>query len=149
MPLTTNTKNTILKSLVGKNQGMASAVYLGLSSTTPTVDGENITEPVANRGYARVLVGSYSSSYTQLFGNPTNGSITNDATIYFPEATDSWGDPLTHFVLFSSATDTSPSSVLGYGELRNENGDVSPISVLTAKTVVMFRVGTLSISYSE
>lgn len=147
MPLTTNIKNRILKSLVAKDTCFGSSVYLGLSSTEPTAAGTNITEPSGN-GYARVLVGNTSQTLTSLFGDPSNGTITNKDIIYFPEATGSWGDTLTHYVLYTSATGTGSSYVLAYGQLKN-NGVASPITVSQEGTVVMFRAGAFEINYIE
>lgn len=142
MPLNTYTKNKILKSLVGKDSAFGSSVYLGLSSTTPNAEGGNITEPIGN-GYERVLVGSYSQSGTQKFGDVSNDSITNNEIIYFPESTGSWGNTLTHFVLFNSKTGTGDSSVLAFGELT------TPVTVSAANAVVLFRKGELKVTYSD
>ena len=142
MPLNTYTKNKILKSLVGKDSALGSSVYLGLSSTTPNAEGGNITEPIGN-GYERVLVGSYSQSGTQKFGDVSNDSITNNEIIYFPESTGSWGNTLTHFVLFTTKTGTGDSYVLAFGELT------TPVTVSAANAVVLFRKGELTVTYSD
>ena len=142
MPLNTYTKNKILKSLVGKDSALGSTVYLGLSSTTPNAEGGNITEPIGN-GYERVLVGSYSQSGTQKFGDVSNDSITNNEIIYFPESTGSWGNTLTHFVLFTNKTGTGDSYVLAFGELT------TPVTVSAANAVVLFRKGELKVTYSD
>ena len=142
MPLNTNTKNRILRSLVGKDSALGSSVYLGLSSTTPNAEGGNITEPIGN-GYERVLVGSYSQSGTQKFGDVSNDSITNNEIIYFPESTGSWGNTLTHFVLFTTKTGAGDSYVLAFGELT------TPVTVSAASTVVLFRKGELTVTYSD
>lgn len=142
MPLNTNTKNRILRSLVGKDNAFGGAVYLGLSSTAPNADGGNITEPIGN-GYERVLVGSYSQNETQKFGDISNDSITNDEIIYFPESTGSWNNTLTHFVLFTTKTGTGNSYVLAFGELT------TPVTVSEANTVVLFRKGELTVKYLD
>lgn len=142
MPLNTNTKNKILRGLVGKDNAFGGNVYLGLSSTTPNAEGGNITEPIGN-GYERVLVGIYSQSGTQKFGDVSNDSITNNEIIYFPESTGSWGNTLTHFVLFTDKTSTGDSYVLAFGELT------TPIIVSATNTVVLFRKGELKVTYSE
>jgi hypothetical protein len=142
MPLNTNTKNKILRSLVGKDSAFGGSIYLGLSSTTPNAAGGNITEPTGN-GYERVLIGTYSQSGTQKFGDVSNDSITNNEIIYFPESTGSWGNILTHFVLFTNKTSTGDSYVLAFGELT------TPITVSAADTVVLFRKGELTVTYSD
>ena len=142
MPLNTYTKNRILRGLVGKDSALGSSVYLGLSSTTPNAEGGNITEPIGN-GYERVLIGSYSQSGTQKFGDVSNDSITNNEIIYFPESTGSWGNTLTHFVLFTTKTGTGDSYVLAFGELT------TPVTVSAANAVVLFRKGELTVTYSD
>ncbi len=144
MPLSTSAKNTILNGLVGKSDAFGSSVYVGLSSTEPTVGGGNINEPSGN-GYARVLVGVYNQSGTHKFGTPVDGVIRNDEIIYFPESTGTWGDPLRYFVLFTSS---SGGTVLGFAEITND-GTPSPVTVNTDKTVVMFRTNMLAISFED
>lgn len=144
MPTTTHTKNTILKGLTGRNDSIAYSVYVGLSSTAPNVDGTNVTEPTGG-GYARVLVGIYNQSGTHKFGEPENDEIKNDEFIYFPESTGSWGDTLTHFVLYSAETG---GNLLAYGLLKS-GSQATPITVDTEKTVVMFRPRTLVISIED
>ena len=144
MPITTNTKNTILNGLVGRNNSIAYSVYVGLSSTAPNADGTNVTEPTGG-GYARVLVGTNNQSGTYKFGAPENDEIKNSDFIYFPESTGSWGDTLTHFVLYSAETG---GNLLGYG-LLEANGEATPITVDTENTVVMFRPETLVISVAD
>lgn len=143
MPITTIAKNTILEGLVGRDDAHGGSVYIGLSSTAPNVDGANVTEP-DGRGYARVLIGAHSQSGTQKFG-PASGEIKNKDFIYFPESTGSWGDPLTHFVLFKKETG---GDVLGYGLLETD-GIATPITVGAEKTVVMFRPNTLVIRVED
>lgn len=146
--LTTAAKNKFLTQLVGKsNSALSGSVYIGLSSTAPNADGTGVTEPLSG-GYARTLIGSYSFSESQLFGSPSGGEVTNTKYIYFSESTGSWGDPLTHFVLFSSATSTDASAVLAYAELQ-EDGVAAPIVVSAEKTVVMFRPGKLTIKFLD
>lgn len=92
-------------------------LYIGLSTTTPTVAGANITEPSATT-YSRVMIASAASNpgtQDNFFGSPVNGengtvTIANNRTIYFPEtwnvSTDvgeDWG-VCTHACLFASGT---------------------------------------------
>lgn len=144
MPTTTYTKNNILNGLVGRNNSIAYSVYVGLSSTAPSADGTNVTEPTGG-GYERVLVGTYNQSGTFKFGAPENDEIKNSDFIYFPESSGSWGDTLTHFVLYSAETG---GNLLAYGLLQS-GGTATPITVDTEKTVVMFRPGTLVISVAD
>lgn len=69
--------------------------YIGLSSTTPAIDGTNVTEP-SGGGYARV-------AFNASMSEPTNGVITNETTVTFPKSTADWG-VMTHFVVYDAAT---------------------------------------------
>ncbi|MCD8376730.1 MAG: hypothetical protein LUD69_07280 [Oscillospiraceae bacterium] len=107
-------------------------IYIGLSSTTPTYAGGKFTEPTVSE-YARVPISlgtasngtvtttlSYLGSAQYHDGSTDEEDtedywyITNTTEIKFPEATTSWGDELTHFGLFSSASVSTPFFV---GEL--------------------------------
>ena len=86
MPFTTLTVNKMLDAAHPKTTMTAPTnVWIGLSTTTPTVAGTNVTEPVGN-SYARV------STSTATWGTAAAGSITNAAVIQFPTATAAgWG----------------------------------------------------------
>jgi hypothetical protein len=117
MPLSNYTHQALLNSLFGKtsNFGTLSAVptiYVGLSSTTPTMAGANVTEP-SSGSYARVeTAGSDWDSATD--ADPS--VLDNVAAITFPEATGDWvsAADLTHFVLYDG---DSPTNFLGFGAL--------------------------------
>lgn len=145
--LSNNMKNRIVNALVGRTDDLGGTVYIGLSSTAPNADGTGVTEPSGN-GYGRVLIGNYHQSLTQKFGAAENGVSANEEIIYFPESTGSWGATLTHFVLFNSKDSTDPSAVMGF-DLLKENGEASPITVASEKTVVMFRVGALEVKCED
>lgn len=144
MALSTNTKHQLLNAIVGKNSGLYSSCYVGLSSTTPNNEGGNITEPTTG-GYSRALAGLYNQSATQKFGTPINGSITNNEPIYFAESTGAWGDALTHFVLYSAQTG---GTMIGFGELKKD-GAAAPITVTEANTVVMIPVSGVTITIGD
>ena len=120
MAFTTNASNALLNGMTGRNSyGILSRCYMGLSTTTPTPDGNNFTEPDASTGYSRVLIGDSSYPITYNMGNPNNGTISNDKMIIFNEATASWGT-VTHFGLFTSNNLNSVSaSLMIYGPLDN------------------------------
>lgn len=143
--LSSTVSNKILKSLVGKDSTYGSTIFVGLSSTEPNEDGSGITEPSGN-GYQRVLIGAANQSLTQKFGDPVDGVITNNADIYFPESSGSWGDALTHFFFATSQDGVDASNILAFDELQ-EDGVASPVNVTTDKTVVMFRKGQLRIKF--
>ena len=125
MPITKSTANAVVNHLVGRSQNVsiASTVYLALSTSTPTADGTNVTEPSGN-GYVRKLLGNYNQSYTQLMSQAANGKSENSAEIHFNKATGSWGT-ITHVCLYSAATG---GTLLAYGALTESvavtEGDV-------------------------
>lgn len=79
--------------------------WLGLSTTTPSVDGSNITEPPGAANYARVEVTHGDGSWTNAAGAPLE--VSNVPRITFPTASASWGT-ITHFVLFKSELGADP-----------------------------------------
>jgi len=91
---TTFWRNEIMDSIYGDANR---DYYIGLSSTTPTVAGGNVTEPVAN-GYARVKI----TAFTQA----VDGSVKNAQPIVFPLSTGTWFNEehlATHWVMFDGA----------------------------------------------
>lgn len=123
MPVTNTVANGLLNFILGKSSTIgfsAGSAYLALSTTAPTAEGGNITEPVGN-GYERKLIGNSGQALTQLLSSAADGSITNDKIIMFNPATGSWGT-CTHFVIYSAA---SGGTVFGYGTLTTP---ISPIA---------------------
>jgi hypothetical protein len=97
MPNTTYTDNALLNAMHGKASYTApSNLYVGLSTTTPTAGGTNVTEP-SGGAYARVTVPSSS------FGSASSGSITNTSTVNFTQATASWGT-ITYVVVYDASS---------------------------------------------
>lgn len=109
---------------------LPSTVYLGLSSSAPSVDGSGVSEPLASAGYARVALTSLSE--------PSNGVIQNESEISFPESSASWGT-MTHFVLYDSATN---------GNLLMFNSLSQARSIETA-TIVMVKTGSLKLTLAN
>lgn len=137
MAFTETASATVLKSFIGQgSSALLGSCYMGLSSTIPSSDGSNFTEP-SGGGYARTLVGISTQSATQVMSTPENGTTSNEEIIYFPEATSSWGT-LSYFGLFASETGTEP---LIYGALT------SSVTV-GANYVPLFRVGNFSLTLS-
>jgi hypothetical protein len=81
-------------------------LYVGLSTTTPTDAGGNITEPSGN-AYARTVCNGWTRSGTA----PTQ--VQNTAAVTFPTATGSWGT-LTHFFI---ADHVSAGNIICWGAL--------------------------------
>lgn len=160
MALTNSLRNIIIDSITGKknpsssntpNLGISQA-WLGLSSTAPTADGGNVTEPSVSTGdgqptgYGRTLIGKAGEPGTQKFPDAVNGQAINNQYIYFPEALASWGPTLTHFVIFDGSG--SSARVVAYAKLMKD-GKEEPINVTNANTVVLFRPNDLTIKYVD
>ena len=125
MAVTKNYSNTML-------QNLFSGAYIGLSTTQPNVEGTGVTEPASGTGYARVAAsaGGFSAS---------NGAITNNNYLYFPEATVSWGTVL-YLCVFEGS---SSSARLRYF------GALTAAKTVEANSVPLFRPGSINISVVE
>ena len=125
MAVTKSFANTLLTSI------FASA-YIGLSSTKPATDGTGVTEPLESAGYKRVASsgGSFSA---------TNGTITNNAYLYFPEAPAAWGN-VSYLCVFDG--NTSSARLRYFGALK------TPKDIET-NSVPLFRPGSINISIPE
>ena len=118
---TTYWRNTVLDSVYQASSG--NTFYIGLSSTTPTDAGGNVTEPSGN-AYARVQISGFSTA--------ASSSIHNTAAIVFPTSTGTWfplNAPATHWVMFDGAG--AGAHVLSSGTLEE------PISILKNTTVTI------------
>ena len=138
--LTHSMKKKILDIIIGRDEEGQTEAYLGLSTTQPTFEGDNFTEPSADDGYERVLLGSpkakiYRMKETSINLETTIASSENDKEIHFNESTGSWGE-INYFGIFSSATGGKPIYI---GNL------ISPIDP-EALNVVVIRKGDIYIS---
>lgn len=100
MPFSTTIDNKILDHLTGKTTWTApAAFYAGLSSTTPTKAGANVTEPSAG-AYARVQITAAQ------FDAAASSATQNNVDKSFPQATADWvaGANLTHLVVYDAVT---------------------------------------------
>lgn len=93
--------NTILNDIFSKNY------YIGLSTTTPTTSGGNVTEPSSSSGYRRAKLTS--------MGTASDAQIQNTDIIYMGESLSDWGT-ITHFCIFTQETGGTP---IFYGQLTN------------------------------
>lgn len=109
-----------------KTPAIPDEYYIGLSSTAPSTDGLNVTEP-ASGGYQRVQLTGLSE--------PTAGVVTNPTSISFPESTQSWGT-VSYFVIFDAATE---GNLLMYGELEEAR-------TVEAATIMTLRANSLTLS---
>ena len=91
MPLTNLQKAKLLNHYYGNTPLEAPEfLYVGLSLSAPTEEGENFTEPDNEDGYARVKIANDTTTWAA--ATVDNPSIkTNDVPIEFPEATGDWG----------------------------------------------------------
>ena len=96
-----NKANSILNDIFSKNY------YIGLSTTTPTASGGNVTEPSSSSGYRRAQLSS--------MGTASDAQIQNTDIIYMGESLSDWGT-ITHFCIFTSASGGTP---IFYGQLTN------------------------------
>lgn len=96
-------------------------VYLGLSSTAPSVDGIGVTEPSDSAGYSRVELTT--------LGEPVNGVISNNSDVSFPESSASWGT-MTHFVLYDDIVD---GNLLMF-EALTQSRSVEAATIVTVKS---------------
>lgn len=96
--------------------------YLGLSTTAPDLDGQNVTEPATDAGYARVELTTLSA--------PTDGLVTNQQAVNFEESTNNWGT-VTHFVIFDAA-EANTGNLLMYGALTTPR-TVEAATIMTIK----------------
>jgi len=133
MPFTQYSDTALLNSIVGHTSsfgalGSAPNLWVGLSSTTPTADGNasNITEP-SGGNYARV-----NATGNTVWTAATNAApayvVNGNAAITFGAATANWvsGSNLTYVVIFDAS---STGNLLGFGSLTTAkpvlNGDTA------------------------
>lgn len=129
MATTTYFLNTIMSG-VFKSETLPTNYYIGLSTSTPTTSGTNVTEP-SGGSYARVDVTSY-------LGTPSSGVITNTSNISFPDSTASWGT-VTHYVIYDALTG---------GNLLMFNALSSPMTIGTDVGIVI-KSGRLQLTLSD
>lgn len=123
----TNYLEDALVNHVLRNIAMSSpaTVYMGLHTADPTEVG-NVGE-VSGGSYARQAVS---------FGAPSDGAVSNDADVVFPEATANWGT-ITHFTIWDAV---SGGNCLYYGTLDQSKA---------VDTGIVFRVLTGNLTVTE
>lgn len=134
---TTYFLNQIMGNVFGSktNPALPQKYYLGLSTTTPGIDGTGVTEPsTPGDGYARVLI--------DCFSEPVNGVIHNETAITFPESLYPWSTaeaPITHYVIFDAP---EGGNLLVFDFL-------SPSRIVEINTVVAMKPESLTITLSN
>jgi len=125
MPFTTFIDNKALGYLFGQTVWTQATLYFALSTTTPTGDGSNFTEP-STGAYGRV---SYTNNAAGWANPPASKTTSNKAIIQFPTATGSWGT-VTYFGIFDAST---AGNCLAYAALAASktigNGDTASFAV--------------------
>ena len=133
MGISTYLANKLLDHQVGKTTFTMPTVRVGLSRTTPTAAGTNVTEPSFG-GYARVTTSGAT------WNAAASGSITNAQAITFPTATADWvaGANLTHAVFYDAA---SGGNFLGFSPLAVAknclNGDTLTLPAGSGVTITL------------
>lgn len=99
--------NKLIDHQLGKTAYTMPTVYVGVSSTTPTALGTNVTEP-STGSYARIATSGAS------WNTASAGATTNATALQFAQATADWvsGANLTHVVLYDAVT---AGNFLGFG----------------------------------
>lgn len=122
----TTIRNSMVDHFTGKTSWtQPTATYVGLSSTTPTDAGTNVTEP-SGGSYARVQV------TPAQWDAAASGATSNNAEKTFPQATADWsgGSNQTHHVYYDAS---SGGNFLGWGALTAAkpilNGDTASFAV--------------------
>lgn len=124
-------ENRVLDHIFGATASTAPAtLYVGLSTTTITDAGGNITEPSGN-GYARVAVTNNSTNFPAASG----GAKANGTAITFPQASGSWGTVIDFFISDAS----SAGNIYGYGTLTVSKA-------VTSGDTLSFAIGDLDIT---
>jgi len=124
-------ENEILDHIFGNAAYSSPAtLYVGLSTSSITDAGGNITEPVGG-SYARVAITNNATNFPAASG----GAKSNGTEITFPSATGSWGTVIDFFI--SDAA--SGGNILGYGTL-------SIPKAISSGDTAKFAVGDLDIT---
>lgn len=128
--------NDLINHITGYAAYTAPTLYIGLSTTTPTVAGTNVTEPsTSGTGYARQAI-----TGSTTWGAAASGSAANAVAVSFSTATATWssGANMTYSVLFDSA---ASGNFLAFGAIA------VPQPVVNGNTP-SFPIGAVTITFS-
>lgn len=124
MPFSTTIDNNILDHFTGKSTWTApTAIYAGMSSTTPTKAGANVTEP-SGGAYARIQITAAQ------FDTAASSATQTNTEKAFAQATADWlsAANLTHLLLYDAV---SAGNFLGFKAWTTAkpvtNGDTAKI----------------------
>lgn len=120
----------------GVNFVPPTTLYIGLSSTLPTVAGGNITEPtIGTNGYARASA----TNNTTNFPSTSSNNKSNGIAITFPTSTGAWlAAASLGYLFFSDAA--SGGNILGFAALNN------PQVVASSGATLSFAASSLTIT---
>lgn len=126
--LTTSVKKSILTAIAGlsTSTSLSAGYYMGLSTTEPTAEGGNFTEPAADTGYARININSTSTSGPSFpfeWVDTNYSQVWNKYEIHFNVAKATWGT-IGWVGIFSNS-----GSLLAYGHLVDEDGAETTITI--------------------
>lgn len=127
--------NKILNAMTARSSSAITSgeTFVGLSYANPTRDGNGVSEPNVNTGYARVRLGQTSQNLTWLMGAAASGECKNTVNVHFPKALINYPSPVTYFLLYNGANE-----LMGYGQLSNPIQPVAmSIPVVEAENLVL------------
>lgn len=102
-------------------------IYLGLSSTAPNAEGNNVTEPNGG-GYKRIEITGLKE--------PENGVTKNQNILTFPRTSASWGN-VSHYVVYDAQLG---GHLLQYGELEEATTIVKNASLIFEPNTITLSV---------
>jgi len=133
--LTTAFDNKIVDHVHGKVSFTMPQLFIGLSSTTPTIAGA-FTEPtIGTGGYARIATTGAS------WNAAAAGVAANAAALSFPASSAAWSSgasALTHLCYFDNATATGAANLVMFAPLTPS------VTVNAAGITVNFAIGAIS-----
>ena len=103
-------------------------LYIALSTTPIYKDGTGCTECSTSMGYARVSVATNTSNWSVA----SNGTLSNNIDLTFPEATNDWGT-ITYVAVFDAPTG---GNMLYYEALPKSR-------IVQQNATLMFKAGSL------
>ena len=112
---------------------LPATMYVGLSTTTPAIDGTNVTEPVA-MGYARVPITNNKTTW----GNANASSLVSTIAVTFAISSGAWGT-ITHVLIYDALT----SGNLWFFDA------LAPSRTVATSTIVTFDSGAITVSMSN
>jgi hypothetical protein len=121
----------------GRTEVNISPLWIGLSKSTPTAYGGNITEPTGN--YGRISVDNTPSG--NKWSTASLGILSNAGELSFIESTSEWAatsTPITH--IFIADTEFGVGTSVLYFEALSANRPVP------SNTTVYFSIGALTVT---